>query len=57
MAALEIDGVPQAPGLYGGPETTGTRKPSFNTGGDTTYRFAGTGVLLVPGGGTMVIFR
>ena len=49
--------MPQTPGLYGGPETTGTRKPSFNTGGDTTYRFAGTGVLLVPGGGTMVIFR
>lgn len=53
VAALEIDGVAQAPGLYGGAASGARFKPTV----DGTYRFAGTGLLLVPGGGTLFIFR
>ena len=57
VAGLEIDGVPMSGGTYGGPLSRAQRKPTVVAGGETGYRFSGTGMLLVPGGGVTIIFR
>ena len=55
-------GKPQKPGgfpggTYGGPESNARRKLYATVGEERVYRFSGTGMLLVPGGGMTIIIR
>ena len=44
-------------GTYGGPESSAHRKIYATVGEERVYRFSGTGMLLVPGGGVTIIIR
>ena len=57
VAGLEVDGVPLPGGTYGGPESSAHRKIYATVGEERVYRFSGTGMLLVPGGGVTIIIR
>lgn len=57
VAGMEVDGVPLPGGTYGGPESSAHRKIYATVGEERVYRFSGTGMLLVPGGGMTIIIR